>query len=108
LRPCVAVRGAVVGGALAVPRLGLSAGLVDWLVEHVVPNEGADSIAVTQDPEPRLVMAARTGGTLAVYDARSGAWLRYLDDVGLAPGALQAPWWRAAASVPPWALCCAG
>ena len=79
-------------GAFAVHRLGLSSGLVDWLVEHVVPNEGADSIAVTQDPEPRLVMAARTGGTLAVYDARSGAWLRYLDDVGLAPGVLQAPW----------------
>ena len=79
-------------GAFAVHRLGLSSGVVDWLVEHVVPNAGADSIAVTQDAEPRLVMAARTGGTLAVYDARSGAWLRYLDDVGLAPGVLQAPW----------------
>jgi methylamine dehydrogenase heavy chain len=79
-------------GAFVVRRMGISSGIADWVVEHLLPNAGADSIAVTQDAEPRLLMAARTGGTLAVYDARSGAWLRYLDDVGLAPGVLQAPW----------------
>ena len=79
-------------GAFVVHRIGISSGIADWLLQHLIPNEGADSILVTQDADPRLLMAAREGGTLAVYDARSGAWLHYIDDVGLAPGVLQAPW----------------
>jgi methylamine dehydrogenase heavy chain len=79
-------------GAFFVHRIGLTSGIADWVAQHLIPNPGADSIAVTQDAEPRLLMAARTGGTLAVYDAQSGARLRYIDDVGLAPGLLQAPW----------------
>ena len=79
-------------GAFAMHRMGISSGIADWILQHLIPNEGADSILVTQDADPRLLMAAREGGTLAVYDARSGAWLHYIDDVGLAPGVLEAPW----------------
>jgi len=79
-------------GSFAAYRIGLRGGIGEWLTRHLVPNPGADSIAVTQDADPRLLMVSRSAGTLGVYDARSGAWLRDLDDVGLAPAVLQAPW----------------
>ena len=79
-------------GSFAAARMGIHGGVGAWLVEHVVPSVGADSIAVTQDADPRLLMVTRQAGTVGVYDARSGAWLRDIEDVGLAPGVLLAPW----------------
>jgi methylamine dehydrogenase heavy chain len=63
-----------------------------WLLERAVPDVGVDSIAVSQDAEPRLYGVSLLAGTVGVWDARSGVFLRHLENVGLAPGALQAPW----------------
>jgi methylamine dehydrogenase heavy chain len=63
-----------------------------WLLERAVPDVGVDSIAVSQDAEPLLFGVSLQAGTVGVWDARSGLFLRHLENVGLAPGALQAPW----------------
>lgn len=71
---------------------GLESDPLLWLLERVVPNAGVDSIAVSQDAEPRLFGVSSAAGTIGVWDARSGAFLRHLENVGLAPSTLQAPW----------------
>jgi len=63
-----------------------------WLLESLVPNPGADRIAVTQDAEPRLILVSSEAGSVGVHDARSGAFLRNINDVGLYPGVISAPW----------------
>lgn len=72
--------------------IGVDSDALLWLLERAVPNAGIDSIAVSQDADPRLFGVASAAGTIGVWDARSGAFLRFLENVGLAPGALQAPW----------------
>jgi hypothetical protein len=67
-------------------------GFGGYLLDALVPSVGADSIAVTQDAEPRLFTVSREAGAIGVHDALSGTWLRNLNDVGLAPGVLSAPW----------------
>lgn len=79
-------------GAFLAQQVGADAGALLWLLERIVPSPGADSIAVSQDDEPLLFALSRNAGTVGVWDARSGSFLRYLANVGLAPGALQAPW----------------
>ncbi len=79
-------------GAFLAQQIGMSGGALLWLLERVVPSPGADSLAVSQDDEPRLFALSRSAGTVGVWDARSGAFLRYLENVGIAPGALHAPW----------------
>lgn len=79
-------------GAFLAQQIGMDGGALLWLLERVVPSPGADSIAVSQDDEPRLFALSRNAGTVGVWDARSGSFLRYLANVGIAPGALQAPW----------------
>jgi methylamine dehydrogenase heavy chain len=71
---------------------GVDSDALLWLLERAVPDAGVDSIAVSQDPDPRLFGVSSAAGTVGVWDARTGAFLRYLENVGLAPGALQAPW----------------
>jgi hypothetical protein len=63
-----------------------------WILDAIVPNAGADRIAVTQDAAPRLILVSGEGGTVGVHDALSGAFLRNINDVGLFPGAIVAPW----------------
>ncbi len=63
-----------------------------WILDAIVPNAGADRIAVTQDAAPRLVLVSGEGGTVGVHDALSGAFLRNINDVGLYPGTISAPW----------------
>jgi methylamine dehydrogenase heavy chain len=82
----------LLGAFLAQQTGGTPGGALPWLLERVVPNPGVDSIAVSQDADPRLFGLSRNAGTVAVWDARSGEFLRYLENVGIAPGALQAPW----------------
>jgi methylamine dehydrogenase heavy chain len=72
-------------------QMDLRDGVVTWLLERVVPSPGADSIAVTPGDEPLLLMVSRAAGTVSVHDADTGARLRHLENVGLAPGALLAP-----------------
>lgn len=79
-------------GAFLAQQTGVAGGALSWLLERVVPDPGIDSIAVSQDGDPRLFGVSRSAGTVGVWDARSGAFLRYLENVGIAPGALQAPW----------------
>lgn len=79
-------------GGFSAQQIGLRSGALLWLLERVVPDPGVDSIAVSQDPEPRLFGVSLMAGTVGVWDARSGAFLRYLEQVGIAPVDLQAPW----------------
>jgi methylamine dehydrogenase heavy chain len=73
-------------------QIGVRSDPLLWLLERAVPDVGVDSIAVSQDAEPRLFGVSLQAGTVGVWDARSGAFLRHLENVGMAPGVLQAPW----------------
>ena len=67
-------------------------GLWDWMLDHVVPNPGLDSVQVTQDAAPLLVTGSQIGGSVAVYDAMSGELLRRVATGNMTTHALQAPW----------------
>ena len=74
------------------PQLGIEpGGVVDWLLKHVLPNPGADAVAVTQDETPLLFAGERQSGAVGVYDARSGAHLRDIEEVGIGGGLLVVP-----------------
>lgn len=77
-------------GAFAAQQAGFSEGFGAWALRTLIPNPGVDSILVTPDEAPLLLMATRTGGSVAVFDALEGEHLRDLHEVGLAPGLLQA------------------
>ncbi len=66
-------------------------GAIDWLLQRALPNHGVQRIAVTQDDAPVLVAATAFPATLAVYDARSGAYLRDVSEVGIATNYVAAP-----------------
>lgn len=66
-------------------------GAVDWLLQSLLPNEGMERIAVTQDAAPLLFAASGFPSTLAVYDATTGAHLRDVREVGIATSLLQVP-----------------
>ncbi|UCE85052.1 MAG: amine dehydrogenase [Deltaproteobacteria bacterium] len=66
--------------------------LSDWLLDSVAPNPGLDVVAVTQDAEPLLVTGSKQSGSLAVYDARSGRFLRRISSGNFMVHAVQAPW----------------
>jgi len=88
-------------GRMAVPNLaasflgvnvGADAGsLLRRVLEWVIPNQGVQSIAVTQDAEPLLFARHSELGAVAVLDATSGAHLRDLDEAGLAGPTLAVP-----------------
>jgi methylamine dehydrogenase heavy chain len=63
-----------------------------WLLDRALPNPGADRILVTAGPEPLLVTSSTFPSTLAVHDARSGAFLRDVPEVGFAGSLLVSPW----------------
>ena len=72
--------------------LGVDAG--SWLrraLEWVIPNQGVQSIAVTQDERPLLFARHSEFGAVAVLDATSGAHLRDLEEAGLAGPTLAVP-----------------
>ena len=80
-------------GAFLASRMQIVAGSwAAWLLEAIVPNAGADRIAVTQDEAPRLILVSGGAGTVGVHDALTGAFLRNIDEVGLFPGVISAPW----------------
>lgn len=66
-------------------------GLYDWLLDNVVPA-AVSHITVTRDPAPLLVTVSAFSGTLGVYDAQSGAFLRRTQPVAWTVDSLQAPW----------------
>jgi methylamine dehydrogenase heavy chain len=63
---------------------GLGARATAAVLDAVLPNPGVDRIAVTQDAAPVLFAASTFPSTLAVYDARSGAFLRDVREPGFA------------------------
>jgi methylamine dehydrogenase heavy chain len=74
------------------PQIGIEAGSVpDWLLRHALPNPGADAVAVTQDDAPLLFAGERKSGAVGVYDARSGAHQRDLEETGIGGGLLVVP-----------------
>lgn len=74
------------------PLIGIdSGGVADWLLSTLLPNPGADTIAVTQDEAPLLLVGERESGAVGVYDARTGAHLRDLEQTGIGGGLLVVP-----------------
>jgi len=74
------------------PRLGFRAGgAVDWVLTRVLPNPGADTVAVTRDAAPLLFTGQRESGAVGVYDARTGEHLRDLEEAGIVGGLLVVP-----------------
>ncbi|MFI5217060.1 MAG: amine dehydrogenase large subunit [Candidatus Limnocylindria bacterium] len=63
----------------------------DWLVAYL-PDLGVGSVAVTQDDQPLLVTGSNFSGSLAVYDALSGEFLRRVAPGNMTTLGLQTPW----------------
>ena len=58
---------------------------------RLAPGPGIDSIQVTQDDEPLLATSSLTVGSVGIYDAESGAFLRRALSGNLTSHALRAP-----------------
>ena len=81
---------------LAATFLGVNLGaevgtLLRRVLEWVIPNQGVQSIAVTQDERPLLFARHSELGAVAVLDAASGSHLRDLEEAGLAGPTLVVP-----------------
>lgn len=68
------------GPLLGLPSEGFGRTLLDW----VVPNEGAHSIAISQDAAPLLFTRNAELGVVGVLDPESGEALRSLGEAGFA------------------------
>jgi methylamine dehydrogenase heavy chain len=74
------------------PRIGIEAGgFADWLLSNLLPNPGADTLAVTRDKAPLLLAGERESGAVGVYDATTGEHLRDLEETGIGGGLLVVP-----------------
>ena len=65
--------------------------LCDWLLDTFAPA-AVSSIQVTQDDAPLLFTASQFSGSLGVYDALSGTFLRRVQPTGWTSDVLLAPW----------------
>jgi amicyanin-dependent methylamine dehydrogenase large subunit len=65
--------------------------LSDWLIDTFAPA-AVTHIQVTQDADPRLVTASQFTGSLGVYDAASGRFLKRVEPTGWTSDILLAPW----------------
>jgi methylamine dehydrogenase heavy chain len=65
--------------------------LWDWLLDTFAPAE-VSAIQVTQDDAPLLLTASQFSGSIGVYDARSGRFLRRVQPVGWTTDILLAPY----------------
>jgi methylamine dehydrogenase heavy chain len=66
-------------------------GLHAFLLDHVLPNLGISQVQVTQDAHPLLVTGSLFSGSLALYDALSGEFLRRVATGNATIQAIQAP-----------------
>jgi methylamine dehydrogenase heavy chain len=64
-------------------------GALDWMLERMLPNTGAERIAVTPGESPQLFAATQFPPTLAIYDAETGVHERDVHEIGLATNLLQ-------------------
>ena len=65
--------------------------LAAWAMENFAPVD-VGYIQVTQDESPLLVTASQFFGSLGVYDALTGAFLRRVQPTGFTSDVLVAPW----------------
>ena len=63
----------------------------DWLLDTFAPA-AINSIQVTQDDAPLLFTASQFSGSLGVYNALSGAFVRRVTPVGWTSDVMLAPW----------------
>jgi methylamine dehydrogenase heavy chain len=66
-------------------------GALDWLLQHALPNLGAESVLVTPDADPLLLLAQREAAAVAVLRARDGEPLRDIPETGIGMGNLVVP-----------------
>ena len=67
-------------------------GLWGFILDHLIPNPGLHQVQVTQDEQPLLVTGSLIGGSLAVYDALTGEFLRRVSTGNMTVHTLHAPW----------------
>lgn len=65
--------------------------LAEWLLDALVPA-AVDFIQVTKDDAPLLLTASQLSGSLGLYDARDGRFLRRVQPTGFTSDVLLAPW----------------
>lgn len=65
--------------------------LSEWIIDSFLPA-AVSHIEVTRDDEPLLVTATQFSGSLGIYDARSGDFLRRVQPTGWTTDLLIAPW----------------
>src|SRR5690606_20996203 len=58
-------------------------GIVDRILQTVIPSPGVNSIVVTPDTRPLLFVRHRETGAAGVFNAIDGTLLRYLEETGL-------------------------
>lgn len=66
-------------------------GMVDRILQAVVPSPGVNSVVVTRDARPLLFVRHRETGAAGVFDALDGKLLRYLEETGLGGGLMVVP-----------------
>jgi len=66
-------------------------GLVPWLLDALIPREGADTVTVSKDDAPLVFVRHSERGAVAVLDGRTGEHLRFLSQVGLGGSRLETP-----------------
>ncbi|HIG01071.1 MAG TPA: hypothetical protein EYQ66_07175 [Myxococcales bacterium] len=71
--------------------LGLDGGFSGWLLQQLVPATGADTVAVTQDATPLLLLRNSALPVMTVLDAQTGAHLRDIPEIGLTGNRLVVP-----------------
>ena len=62
--------------------LQMSGGFSGWLLQQLIPATGADTLAITQDDAPLLVLRNSGLPIATVLDARDGAHLRDIEGIG--------------------------
>jgi len=62
-----------------------------WIMSLVMPIQGVHSVVVTRDEKPLLFVRHRENGAAGVYDARTGEFLRYLEETGLGGALMVVP-----------------
>lgn len=78
-------------GQMRLGRDSLRERTVSWLLDHTLPNMGAESLLVTQDPSPVLVVMSLIPPAVTIHDAKTGAVLREVAEPGLSGSVLVAP-----------------
>jgi len=64
---------------------------LSWLLDHVLPNTGAEGLLVTQDDDPVLVVMSLIPPAVTVHDAATGEVVREVAEPGLSGSVLVAP-----------------